>query len=404
MRAKISTTHRPHRSQTAPPSTPAAGSPEAPAAPPPSSAAAPAPDAARPAPAAAPSTGPLTQEELELGRRNHSAPLEALRWAVTPPGMHYTLIHFDVPQIDPETWRLRIHGAVEHPLELSLSDLRRRPRRTVPVTLECAGNGRARLDPRPVSVPWDTGAFGTAEWTGTPLAPLLHEAGLAPEAVDLVFTGADRGVQGGVEQDYARSLSVADASADEVLLAYEMGGQPLPPQHGYPLRLLVPGWYGMARVKWLVSIEAVTEPARLFQNEVAYRVQDTADEAGTPVTRQRVRSLLAPPGIPDFLTRRRIVDAGPTMLTGRAWSGTGPVRRVEVAVDGHWADAHLEPAPGPHAWQGFSFPWVATPGTHTLASRATDDAGNVQPADQAWSYQGMANNAVQEIEVEVRPA
>ena len=353
---------------------------------------------------AAPSAGPLTSEELELGRRNHSAPLESLRWAITPPGMHYTLIHFDVPQIDPETWRLRIHGAVEHPLELSLTELRRRPRRTVPVTLECAGNGRARMDPRPVSMPWDTGGFGTAEWTGTPLAPLLHEAGLAPEAVEIVFTGADRGVQGGVEQDYARSMSVADACVDELLLAYEMGGQPLPPQHGYPLRLLVPGWYGMASVKWLTSIEAVAEPARVFQNEVAYRFQDAADDAGTPVTRIRVRSLLVPPGIPDFLTRRRLVDAGPIMLTGRAWSGAGPVRRVEVAVDGHWAEAHLEPAPGPFAWQGFSFPWVAAPGTHTLACRATDAAGSVQPADIPWNYQGMGNNAVQEIEVEVRPA
>ncbi|WP_255405505.1 molybdopterin-dependent oxidoreductase [Sinomonas sp. R1AF57] len=154
--------------------------------------------------------------------------------------MHYLVVHFDVPQIDPESWRLRVGGAVEHPLELSLSDLRRRPRRTVPVTLECAGNGRASLDPRPVSMPWDTGGFGTAEWTGTPLAPILHEAGIPPEAVDVLFTGADRGIQGGLEQDYARSLAVAEAMEDTLLLAYEMDGRPQTTP-GSPSRACVSG-------------------------------------------------------------------------------------------------------------------------------------------------------------------
>lgn len=381
MRGKISTAHRPHRHEPAPPGP----SPEA-------------------TPPHAPTTGPVTAEELELGRRNHSAPLEALRWPLTPPGLHYTVIHFDIPEIQPESWRLNVHGAVEHPLELTLSDLQRRPRRTTTVTLECAGNGRGRLGPRPQSVPWDTGAFGTAEWTGTPLAPILLEADVAPEAVELVFTGADRGVQGGLEQDYARSLTVAEALDGDLLLAYEMGGAPLLPQHGYPLRLLVPGWYGMASVKWLTQIEAVIEPAHLFQNEGTYRYSQSAEDTGEPVTRQRVRSLLVPPGIPDFFTRRRIVDAGPTMLRGRAWSGTGPVTRVEVGIDGRWMDAHVEPPSGPHAWQEFSAAWVADPGPHTLACRATDATGTVQPLAQEWTYQGMGNNAVQEIAVDVRPS
>ncbi|MGT2463190.1 sulfite oxidase [Sinomonas atrocyanea] len=371
MRAKISTQHRPRRHETA----------------------APAPNP--------PSTGPLTAEELELARRNHSAPLEALRWPLTPPGLHYTVVHFDIPYLDPETWRLRIHGAVEHPLELTLSDLRRRPRRTAAVTLECAGNGRGRLEPRPPSIPWDTGAVGTAEWTGTPLAPILEEAGLAAEAIDLVFIGADRGVQGGLEQDYARSLTADEAMDEHVLLAYEMGGQPLPPQHGYPLRLLVPGWYGMASVKWLTSIEVLDRPAHAFQNERTYRYSQGAEDPGEPVTRMRVRSLLVPPGMPDFFTRRRSLDAGPTMLRGRAWSGEGPVVRVEVAIDGVWTDAHVEPPTGEHAWQEFSVVWVAVPGPHMLASRATDAAGRVQPLEQAWTYQGMGNNAVQEVTVEV---
>ncbi|WP_427018991.1 sulfite oxidase [Pseudarthrobacter sp. P1] len=344
----------------------------------------------------------ITRDELQLASRNHAAPLEALRWPVTPPGMHYLLIHFDVPQLDPEAWRLRVHGAVGHELELDLAELASRPRRSLTVTLECAGNGRSRLDPRPLSQPWDLGAFGTAAWTGTPLGPLLAEASLDPDAVELVFTGADHGVQGGVEQDYARSLSVADACADDVLLAYEMDGRPLAPQHGYPLRLLVPGWYGMASVKWLASIEAVRTPFAGYQQAVAYHYQHDAADAGTPVSRIRVRSLLVPPGMPDFMTRQRLLAAGPVLLRGRAWSGTGPVVRVDVGIDGIWSPAQLEPAAGPQAWQEFSCVWVAAPGTHRVACRAWDAAGSVQPLEPEWNYQGMGNNAVQAFDVEVR--
>ncbi|GAB2743933.1 sulfite oxidase [Sinomonas soli] len=397
MRAKISTPHRPHHHERARAATvqdaaragvrtPEAGGSAA----------------AAPAPPRPPLTGPVTGEELELARRNHSAPLEALRWPLTPPGLHYTVVHFDIPDLHPEDWRLRIHGSLGHPLDLTLSEIRRRPRRTAAVTLECAGNGRGRLEPRPQSIPWDTGAVGTAEWTGTPLAPLLAEAGIGAEAVDVVFTGADRGVQGGLEQDYARSLRADEAMAPEVLLAYEMGGQPLPPQHGYPLRLLVPGWYGMASVKWLTSIEVLDRPAHVFQNESTYRYSRDADDPGEPVGRMRVRSLMVPPGMPDFFTRRRTLGAGPTTLHGRAWSGEGPVVRVEVAIDGAWAEAQVEPPGAAHAWQEFMLPWIAAPGTHALASRATDAGGNVQPLEQAWTFQGMGNNAVQETVVDVR--
>src|SRR5207253_7917531 len=147
---------------------------------------------------------------------------------------------FDIPHVDAETWRLEIGGLVERPLALTLDELKARPSRTLAITLECAGNGRALLAPRPISQPWLTEAVGTAEWTGTPLAPLLEEAGLAPGATDVVFTGLDRGIQGGVEHVYERSLTVEDALRDEVLLAYAVNGEPLPPQHGYPLRLIVP--------------------------------------------------------------------------------------------------------------------------------------------------------------------
>ena len=177
--------------------------------------------------------------------------------------------------------------------------------------------------------------------------------------MEVVFSGADRGIQGDEEHDYGRSLTVPQAMQPEVLLAYEMNGQPLPPQHGFPLRLVVPGWYGMTSVKWLASIEAVAEPFAGYQQARAYHYQRDADDPGEPVTRMRVRALMAPPGIPDFFTRRRFVDAGAVRLAGRAWSGSAPIERVEVGVDGRWADADARPSVGDYAWRGWSFDWQA---------------------------------------------
>src|SRR6185437_13267482 len=180
----------------------------------------------------------ISLEELQLAARNHGMPLEALRFPITPVGLHYLLIHYDVPVVDGDDWRLTVAGAQE--LSLGLDDLRARPTLEVTATMECAGNGRARLDPRPVSQPWLLEAVGTADWTGTPLAPLLQEAGVSRDAVDVVFTGADHGVERGVEQDYQRGLGLAEAMRPETLLVWAMNGAPLPPQHGAPLRLVVP--------------------------------------------------------------------------------------------------------------------------------------------------------------------
>ena len=257
-----------------------------------------------------PTDGPLTPEELQLATRNRGMPLEALRHDVTPSGMHYLLVHFDIPDVDPATWRLEIAGNVAAPRTLGLRDLRELPSRSLPVTMECAGNGRARLSPRPVSQPWLVEAVGTAVWTGAPLRDVLAPAGVRPGTAELVFTGADHGVQGGAEQDYERSLTVRDALRPEVLLAYEMNGRPLEPQHGAPVRLLVPGWYGMTSVKWLTRITAVTEPFRGYQQAVAYRYQRDEEDPGEGVSRMRVRALMIPPGHPDFATRRRFVARG----------------------------------------------------------------------------------------------
>ena len=341
-------------------------------------------------------------DELAQAARNHGMPLEALRADVTPAGMHYVLVHYDVPFVEAASHTVTFDG-FDHELQLGLDELRARPAVTMPVTFECAGNGRALFDTRAVSQPWLLEAIGTGEWTGTPLAPLLREAGLPADTVEVLFTGLDRGVEGDREQAYERSLPLAEAMRDEVLLVYEMNGQPLLPQHGAPLRLLVPSWYGMTNVKWLSRIAALSEPFQGYQNAVSYRMRATDDEEGRPVTRIRVRSLIAPPGIPSFPERERVLAPGPVTLEGRAWSGSGPIERVEVSVDGcvTWEEARVEPAPSPSAWHRWTFGWTATPGEHEIASRATDATGATQPMQPEFNLGGYENNAVHRVRITV---
>ncbi len=349
----------------------------------------------------------ITPEELQLAVRNHSMPLEALRYDITPLGLHYLLIHFDIPAVSVSDYRLTVGGHVTRPLVLTMDDIQARPATTLAVTLECAGNGRARLTPRPMSQPWLGEAVGNAEWTGTPLAPILEEAGVDSGAVDVVFAGLDRGVQGGVDQWYERSLSVADATRPEVLLAYAINGTPLPPQHGYPLRLVVPGWYGMTHVKWLRSITVTNRQFAGYQQATAYHFRMQQGEAGVPVTRINPRALMVPPGVPEFMTRRRHVDPGIHVIEGRAWSGKGAVVKVEVSEDGgrRWSAAALEASLSPYSWRRWTFEWDASkPGEYELCVRATDDAGNTQPVDTKWNLEGVENNAVQRVHVTVGAA
>jgi sulfane dehydrogenase subunit SoxC len=286
-------------------------------------------------------------------------------------------------------------------VSLSLDELRGRERIAAPITFECAGNGRALLEPRPLSQPWLTEAVGTAEWAGVALQPLLDEAGPSSGAIEVLFTALDRGIEGGVPQWYERSLPIADAELG--LLAYEMNGGPLPPQHGFPLRLVVPRWYGMTNVKWLTRITVLEEPFTGFQNAVGYRMYDADGTPGEPVTRMLPRSLMAPPGVPDFLTRERHLEPGPVTLTGRAWSGQAPIERVEISTDAGatFAPAALDTPLGSHAWRGWRFDWDAPAGEHVLSSRATDAAGNTQPLEIPWNLKGYANNAVERIRVVV---
>jgi DMSO/TMAO reductase YedYZ molybdopterin-dependent catalytic subunit len=254
-----------------------------------------------------------------------------------------------------------------------------------------------------VSQPWLVEAVGTAEWTGTPLAPLLAEAGIPDDAVDVVFTGADHGIERGQEQDYQRALPLAEALRSEAMLAFEMNGVPLPPQHGFPVRLVIPGWYGMAHVKWLRSVEVRSEPFTGYQNAIAYRLKTEADDPGVPVTRIQPRALLIPPGFPDFMSRTRFLAPGPCRIEGRAWSGVAPIDVVEVSTDGGttWSMASLSPSATPWEWASWHYDWEARPGEYVLMARAYDESGAAQPVEQPWNRQGMANNMVQRVTVVV---
>lgn len=348
--------------------------------------------------------GDFLREEVILANRNHGILLEALRYDITPTGLHYLLNHFDVPYVpQADLWRLSVGGHVEKPLALSVAQLRALPARTLRVTLECAGNGRGNVTPRWPSMPWMSEAVGTSEWTGTSLCEVLAMAGIRPGAVEVSFTGIDRGFDKGHEHEYGRSLTTAHAQSDGPLLVYAMNGQPLLPQHGFPLRLVVPGWYGMASVKWLDRIEVLTKPYEGYQQVGTYKFKKHADDPGVPVTQMRVKSLMVPPGTGDWWTRQRLVDAGTVKLCGRAWSGGGtPIAKVDVAVNGAWAPATLEEPKGSWAWRGWRWDWQAETGEYEVMCRATDMAGNAQPLEVPFDRGGFGNNAVQRIKVTVR--
>jgi len=348
-----------------------------------------------------PIAGRFTAEEVALAARNRGMPLEALRYDVTPAGLHYLLIHFDIPAAEESAWRLEFSGLFDQRASLGLDDIRRLPAKTLRVTMECAGNGRAQISPRYPSVPWIEEGVSTADWTGVALADLLPQ--LRPDATELVFHGADRGVDAGIEHHFARSLPRKEALRPEVIVAYAMNGAPLPPQHGAPLRLVVPGWYGMASVKWLRAVEAAARPFEGLQQARSYHFRRSAGEKGEPCTLMRVNSLMVPPGIPDFYSRRRIVSAGAIEIIGRAWSGGTPIKAVEFAVDGRWQGVGVVSQREPHSWALWKTVWNAAPGQYELACRATDAAGHVQPLEPPWDVTGFGNNGVQRVHVTVLP-
>jgi len=345
-------------------------------------------------------------DQLQLSKRNHGLLLEALRYPITPPGMHYTLVHYDVPALDAASWQLSVGGLVEEPFELSYDELVELPSVEATVTLECAGNGRSGITPDMHSVQWHDEAVATAVWKGTHLGALLERARVKSSAVEIVFSAPDRGFEDETEQSFARSLTVQQALGGDAILAYAMNGAPIPPQHGYPVRLIVPGWYGMASVKWLMSIVAVASPFRGHHQAIAYRLRQKPEEPGEPITRILPRALMVPPGIPTFFGRHRTIDLGGCLLEGRAWSGMGPIASVEVSADGGatWDEARVErELDSPWAWCRWTYLWrPETVGEYELRCRARDEAGNSQPDVATPNLGGYCNNAAQRVAVTVR--
>ena len=349
----------------------------------------------------------MREMEVEVSHRvitprplNAEARSEALKEEVTPADRFFIRSNFPTPDLDGDRHRIELGGAVERPFEIEVAELRALPMRRLTVTTECAGNGRTGLAPTPAGEPWGYGAVSTAQWAGVSLREVLDRAGIRPEAVEILARGGDRGRKDGTgDIPFARALPLSKAFDPDTLLALEVNGAPLPPEHGSPVRLLVPGWYGMASVKWLSRLEAVTEPFTGYFQRDRY-VFDYGDGTDPePVTTMRVRSIVTEPG------EGAVLERGTVRIRGWAWSGSGAVTRVEVATEGGdgWVDATLGKAASPHAWRPWSFEWEATePGVHILRSRATDEAGNVQPDRARWNRHGYGNNAIRPISVEVR--
>lgn len=335
---------------------------------------------------------------------NAQAPPEALVGDLTPTDLHYVRSNFALPAHD---GRLEIGGAVGNPKTLTLEDLRALPAHDQAVTLECAGNGRLEMRPLPTGEPWGDYAVSTARWTGALLHDVLALVEPAAEGVDVRFSGADHGsyhlqaILPDSDQDdltFVRALPLSEAAdpTSAILIAYEMNGEPLRPDHGAPFRLITPHWYAVASVKWLKRIDVLTEP---FEGEfqTGHYIYQWADRPHERVTLMRVRARITDPA-PDA-----VLPLGPYTVRGKAWSGTGPITQVDVSLtgEGDWYPAQLEDPKGPYQWQDWSFVWDSNDvGRHTLRARATDAAGNVQPDIPIWNRLGYGNNAIELLSVD----
>jgi DMSO/TMAO reductase YedYZ molybdopterin-dependent catalytic subunit len=327
----------------------------------------------------------LTEEPL-----NAETKLDGQRGPVVAAGRHYVRTHFGIPA---EPREVLITGAVRAPRSVSIDAIRKLPSRTFAVTLECAGNGRKFLAPPVPGEQWGLGAVGTAEWTGASLRSVIDRA-LLPSAVEILFRGADEGTPKdlGKRIAYERSLPTDIAMGDDTLLAYAMNGQPIPPEHGGPLRLVVPGWYGMASVKWLAEIRALDRPFEGFFQRDRYVIE------ARPLRGIEPRAVIAAPA------EGAEVAGGSVEVRGYAWSGRAPLQRIDLSVDGHGPFATMTvPADAPpFAWQEFVFEISLAPGEHELVARAADRDGNIQPMTPRWNSLGYANNAVRPTRIRVR--
>lgn len=338
---------------------------------------------------------PNDDELVYLGRDplNAETRLDRQRGPITPASQHYIRDHFLIPPAPPE---LILDGAVDTPLRLTLSALRAMPARSLVVTLECAGNGRAFLQPPAPGEQWRLGAVSTAEWTGVALRDVLAAASPRAGAVEVLFAGADRGTPKDVGREiaYERSLPLADAMHDDVLLAYAMNAEPLPPEHGAPLRLVVPGWYGMASVKWLARISLIEHAFDGFYQKDRYVID------GRPLRKIAPRAVVTEPADGARVPRK------PVVVRGLAWSGHAPIESVEVSSDGgfSWHPAQIAPPVSPHAWRE----WTITiqPGvqeTIAILAYAVGGDGETQPIRNNANALGYMNNAAQPVTIHVAP-
>ena len=311
---------------------------------------------------------------------NSETPLDDMRSWVTPNRLFFVRNHFALPKVTLESWRLRVGGCVETPLELTWNDITELPERTVFATMECAGNGRSFLSAKQPGVPWAAGAVGHAEWTGVPLHLVLRRAGVKPGAVEIVFEGLDVGSEPDHPQPmhFARSLPLDKALDPDTLLAYRMNGELLEPAHGFPLRLFVPGWYGVASVKWLTNIEATAQPFRGYFQTVKYTIQRLSGRGQESV-------VVGPMSVKSEIVRPRegeTLGIGTNRLFGVAWAGPDAVSRVEISVDNgrSWTEAQLVGPRAAYSWTMWEYLWeVAEPGEYSVVARAASTGGHVQP-------------------------
>jgi DMSO/TMAO reductase YedYZ molybdopterin-dependent catalytic subunit len=341
---------------------------------------------------------PASPEVVRYSPLNTESPHAALAAPVTPTAHTYVRSNFETPHLPGATHRIVLEGAARGPGFVTMESLAELPQRTVTATMECAGNDRTGLRPLPAGEPWNGGAISTTRWTGVPLHHVLDAFEMDPQATEVLAVGADDGTPAGASASisFARAIPMNVASSPDTLLALAMNDEPLPALHGGPVRLVVPGWYGMASVKWVAKLAVLTtEYGGYFQRE--RYVYD--DHTGTrPVTRMRVKSLIVSPAEGSCL------PAGDVIVWGWAWSGDAKISAVEVSAsgDGPWYEARLEMPESPHAWCRWSVSVpLPTPGRHVLRSRARDASGAIQPDLPLWNRLGYGNNAVPQVTVSV---
>jgi DMSO/TMAO reductase YedYZ molybdopterin-dependent catalytic subunit len=344
----------------------------------------------------------------EKDPENLEYPFSTLETFITPNDRFYIRSHFPVPKLDTSAWRLKVEGAVDSPFELTYDDLLKMTLRTLVATLECAGNSRVFLTPTAAGAQWELGAISNAAWTGIPLAAILAKAGVKPNAVDVVLEGADSGLLKTEPKPpdavhFARSLPLAKAMQPEVVLAYKMNGENLPVSHGYPLRAVVPGWYGVASVKWLSRIVVTDQPFHGHYQTIDYAYWDRRNGLPTriPVTEMQVKSEISRPSM------HEVIPAGKGYrILGAAWTSGAQISQVEVSTDGGqlWSSAKLLGRHVPYTWRLWEHEWrvPAQPGRYTIMARATDSQGRVQPMKRDPDRQNYMISHVLPIDVDVR--